>query len=447
METMERTMSLPRVSPAADDTPDSSCVTADAYNRCSVFGAALVSTEIYDSEICLHGPQGCMQAVREAYALQNREYDYCQTAMTQKSVIFGGTQVLISALLETMDPYDRAGPKILISTCAPEIIGDDVDAVIARINPRLPVAGVSGGFQGNHYWGINETLLQLVKKFSDPYPFPEPGLVNLVGNVGGARQWRADVREMSRLLSALGLTVSQLGCDNVLDDLRRVSRAEATLLITPEIGGPAAEYLYRIFDRPVSISPLGLPLGLRGTEVWLRAATEKFDVDAERLESLLAREEEEVRIRLKVGLNNMVFIEKTTRIKHLPVAVVAEGVVALSWARFLAEELEMSPCVVALRTRVPEHDFHPDLIAWLEPSDGCKVLIEPSVETVRQTLAKARPHLVLGSSLEAEMVRDLGLPAFLHIAHPNTQYVDIIEHPYLGYQGLLQACQNIFNCI
>ncbi len=447
MATMERTMSLSQDLSTEDGTLAPSCVTTDAYNRCSVFGAALVSTEIYDSEICLHGPQGCMQTVREAYALQNREYDYCQTAMSQKSVIFGGTQVLISALLETMDPYDRAGPKILVSTCAPEIIGDDVEDVISRINPRLPVGGVSGGFRGNHYWGINETLLQLVKKFVDPYPFPEPGLVNLVGNLGGARQWRADVGEMIRLLSALGLTVNRLGCNNVLDDLRKVSRAEATLLMTPEIGEPTANYLHRIFDIPILISPLGLPLGLRGTEVWLQTVAEKLNVDAERLNSLLGREEEEVRIKLKVGLNNMVFIEKTTLLKHLPVAVVAEGVVALSWARFLAEELEMNPCVVALRTQLPKHDFHPDLLAWLESSNGHKVLIEPSVETVRQILAKTRPHLVLGSSLEAEMVRELDLPAFLHIAHPNTQYVDIIEHPYLGYKGLLQACQHIFDRI
>ncbi len=446
METME-SLSLSPTLPAGNATSTSPCVANEAYNRCSAFGAALVCAEVYDSELCLHGAPGCLQAIREAYAQQNREYDYCQTGMTKQDVIFGGTHVLIAALLETMSPYEKAGPKIVVNSCAPEIIGDDVASVISKVNHNLPAVGVSGGFLGNQYWGINETLLQFVRKFADPYTEREIGQVNLIGNVSGSRQWRADVREMSRLLSALGLKVNRLGCDNVLDDLRQASRAEVTLLMTPEIGRPAGDYLRDTFDIPVFASPLGLPLGLRGTEVWLRSVGEKLNVDAEQLEALFAREEEVVRIKLKVGLNDMVFMEKTAQVKHLPVAIVAEGVVALSWARFLAEEMEMSPCVIALRTPLPQHDFDPDLTVWLEPADGRTVLIEPSVEAVGQALAEAGPQLVLGSSLEAQMVRDLSLPAFLHITHPNSKYVNIIEYPYLGYQGLLQATQHILNRI
>ncbi|HLF26669.1 MAG TPA: nitrogenase component 1 [Anaerolineae bacterium] len=446
METMEP-LKLAQVSAPGNGALPPPCVANEAYNRCSAFGAALVCAEVYDSELCLHGAPGCLQAIREAYAQQNREYDYCQTGMNKQDVIFGGTHVLIAALLETMNPYEKAGPKIVVNACAPEIIGDDVASVIAKVNPNLPMVGVAGGFRGNQYWGINETLLQFVKKFADPYADRETGLVNLIGNVSGSRQWRADVRELIRLLAALGLTVNRLGCDNVFDDLRQASHAEATLLITPEIGVSAAEYLRDTFDLSVCSSPLGLPLGLRGTEVWLRAAGEQLHIEAERLEALFAREEEMVRVKLKVGLSDMVFMEKTAQVKHLPVAIIAEGVAALSWARFVAEEMEMRPCLIALRTPLPPCEFDPDLTSWLEPSDGRIVLLEPSVERVRQALAETRPHLVLGSSLEAEIARDLGLPAFLHITHPNSQYVNILEYPYLGYQGLLQVTQHILNRI
>jgi nitrogenase molybdenum-iron protein alpha/beta subunit len=174
---------------------------------------------------------------------------------------------------------------------------------------------------------------------------------------------------------------------------------------------------------------------------------EKLNVTAEQVDTLLAHEEEVVRVKLKAGLNDMVFMEKTAQVKHLRVAIVAESVVALSWARFLAEEMEMRPCVIALRTPLPQQDFDPDLTEWLTPTDECIVLREPAVEAVRQALAETRPHLVLGSSLEAQMVRELRLPAFLHMAHPNTQYVNIVDYPYLGYQGLLQATHHIFNRI
>jgi hypothetical protein len=61
-----------------------------AYTRCSLFGAALVGTEVYDSNICPHGPQGCLHVVRDATAQQNRETEYAQSGMTSRDVIFGG---------------------------------------------------------------------------------------------------------------------------------------------------------------------------------------------------------------------------------------------------------------------------------------------------------------------------------------------------------------------
>jgi nitrogenase molybdenum-iron protein alpha/beta subunit len=444
---MESAIITPLNRPSEANAELASCAVVDSYKRCPVYGAALVSAEIYDSMCYLHGAQGCTQPVREAYALQNREYPYNHSAMGQTSIVFGGEKTLISALLETITPYERAGPLILVNTCAPEIIGDDLNGLVSRINPRIPIVAVSGGFRRDHFWGIDETLLQLVKKFSDPYVLQEADVVNLVGNIGGSRQWRADVHEMSRLLSELGFTVNRLGCDNGLDDLRRVSRAAATVLITPEIGIPAAEYLQHTFGQQVITSPLGLPLGLRGTEVWLRTVGEQLNVDANRLDAVVAREEDAVRRRLKIGLSDMVFTEKTAQLKQLRVAVVADGICASSWARFLAEEMETIPCAVGLRTRIPKQEYHPDLAAWFTSSGACRVLEESDVATVRQALAKERPQIVLGSTLEGDFVRELGLSAFLDIAYPNNRYVNITDHPYLGYRGMLHACQQILNRI
>jgi len=447
METLE-----PTLMPCAEGSASAGeeCSGGDfsrAYTRCSLFGAALVGTEVFDSNICPHGPQGCLHVVRDATAQQNRETDYAQSGMTAKDVIYGGKNTLTAAFLETMGEYGQAGPKISISTCAPEIIGDHLEDVVLRINPSLPVIMISGGFQGDQYFGLNQTLLKLVVRFADPDATIEPGLVNLVGNIGASRQWRADAREMARLLSALGLTVNHLVCDGTLDNARRASHAAATVLVNPEIGAAAGDYLRRTWDRPLISPPFGLPMGLRGTEQWLRAVSAVLPVDPRRLDEVLAEEEEEIRLKLKVGLNNLVFNEKTLQLKRMSVSVVAEGAAALSWARFLSEELQMAPCLIGLRTPVEPDGLHPDLARWLEPSDARAVLLQPSVESVREAHARLRPHLVLGSSLEGEMARELGLPAFIHIAHPNTQYVTIVEEPHLGYRGMLNACESILNAI
>jgi nitrogenase molybdenum-iron protein alpha/beta subunit len=447
METMESDLTP---CAAGSASPGEECTGGDwsrAYTRCSLFGAALVGTEVFDSNICPHGPQGCLHVVRDATAQQNRETEYAQSGMTSKDVIYGGKNTLTAAFLETMGEYGQGGPKISISTCAPEIIGDHLEDVVSRINPRLPVIMISGGFQGDQYFGLNQTLLKLVVRFADPDATIEPGLVNLIGNIGASRQWRADAREMARLLSALGLTVNHLVCDGTLDNARRASHAAATVLVNPEIGAAAGDYLRRTWDRPLISPPFGLPIGLRGTEEWLRAVSAALPVDLGRLEEVLAEEEEEVRLKLKVGLNNLVLNEKTLQLKRMPVSVVAEGAAALGWARFLSEELQMAPCLIGLRTPVEPDGLHADMARWLEPSDARAVLLQPSVDSVREALARLRPHLVLGSSLEGEIARELGLPAFLHIAHPNTQYVTIVEEPHLGYRGMLHACESILNAI
>lgn len=420
---------------------------SDSYERCSVFGAALVSTEFYDSSLCLHGPQGCVQAIREASAIQNRECEYSQTCMSQKDTIFGGEKTLISYLKEALEPYDFAGPKIIVSACTPEIIGDNVQDVIDRVNPRLPVVGVCGGFRGDHCWSINETILQLVKKFADPYARPEHDLVNLIGNVGGSRHWRADLFEMKRLLECLGLKVNVLACNSSLKNLQLASNASATLLLTPEIGRQAAEYLNETFDCKPVVSPLGPPLGLRGTEVWLRNVASELGISPAILNSVLDSEEREVRIGLRVGLKNMVFIEKTAELKKLPVAIVAEGTTALAWARFLAEELEAAPCVVALRTAIGAEEYDDDLLQWLNRSKGHTVLENASVLQVREAIKKERPQLVLGSSIEAELVSEIDPVPFFHIAHPNNQYVTINEVPVMGYRGILQSTEALLNLI
>ncbi|NIR69345.1 hypothetical protein GWN42_07130 [candidate division KSB1 bacterium] len=406
-----------------------------------------MAAEIYDSDFCLHGPHGCMQSVQEAYAVQNREYDYHQTGMTHKETIFGGENLLTTTLVEALHPYEKAGPKFVVTSCAPEIIGDDSDKIYNLINEQLPVVKVGGGFQGNHYWGINQSLLALVKKFADPYPFRDPTLVNLIANVGLSRQWRGDVWELKRCLDQLGIQTNIIVCNNVLDDLKLISNAALTILANPEIGELAAQYLRDAFDIPYVCSPLGLPLGLRGTEEWLRQVAEVLEIDKKRTDEVLLQEEGDVRLKLKIGLCNMVFTEKVTVSKKIPVAIIAEEIVAYSWARFVYEEMEMLPVLLGLTT-ISDLNKTPELKTWMESSNlQCKILNQPDQDELRKAFHETQPEFIIGSSLNKEIGEQLGINGFLHIAYPNYDYVTINEHPFLGYKGLLHASESILNAL
>ncbi len=419
------------------------------YERCSVYGAALVAAEVYDSDFCVHGPQGCTSVIKEAFAVQGKEYDYHHSGMTESDIIFGGEKCLIKALTEAFSSYEKAGPKFMVTSCSSEIIGDNVDAVAARVNEGLPLVKVTGGgIKGNQYFGIDQALVGLISKFADAHREKRSRLVNIIGTVGLSRQWRGDLYELRRLLETMGLEVNLVACGSTIDNFKRISMASLTILLIPEVGRAAAEYLQKRFNIPYCYSPLFLPLGLKGTEVWLHEVGKALSVSEERIQEIIDTEEEMVRSALQVGLNQMLYVEKLSRLKGLPVSIIAEGSAAFSWARFVCEELNMKLVFLGLRTGHDNHELHTALEEFKrEIPLSPRVLFKPTIDAVRGALRDTGTEFIIGSSSEADMGEEMGITNFLHITNPNTHYVNVNNIPFLGYRGLLHATEAILNIL
>lgn len=419
------------------------------YERCSLYGAALVAAEVYDSDFCVHGPQGCTSAIKEAFAVQGREYDYHHSGMTQSDIIFGGEKCLTNALTEAFSPYEKAGPKFMVTSCSSEIIGDNVDAIAARVNERLPLVKVNGGgFKGNQYTGINNALVGLISKFANPHPERKSNVVNIIGSIGLSRQWRADIYELKRILENLGLEVNRVGCDSTIEDIKRTGAASLTIILMPEAGLTAAEYLQNRFGIPYLYPSLFLPLGLRGTEVWLNEIGDALSIPKERVRKIVDEEEERVRDKLKIGLHQMIYAEKLSYLKGLTVSIIAEGSAAFSWARFVSEELGMEPVFLGMRTVHDNDQLTRALEEWKrESSISPKVLFRPAADEIKNALRDTKTEFVIGSSIEADMAKEMGIGNFLHITNPNTHYVNINRIPFLGYTGILYATEAILNTL
>lgn len=418
------------------------------YKRCSLYGVALVAAEVYDPDFCIHGPQGCISTIKEAFSVQGKEYEYHHSGMTKDDIIFGGEKTLFKSVADVYSPYEKAGPKFIITSCSSEIIGDNVDAVIKRFNEGLPTVKVTGGgFKGDQYAGIDQALVGLISKFANSHPERKPNMVNIIGNIGLSRQWRADIYELTRILNNIGLEVNKVACDSTIEDFNKASMASLTILLLTEVGLATAEYLKKRFDISYLHSPLFLPLGLRGTEVWLKEIGTALSIPKERVLEVVDKEEERVRGKLKVGLHQMVYAEKLSSIKRMPVSVVAEGSVALSWARFVSEELGMKPVFLGMRTG-DNSEFAMRLEGWeKESSLSPKVLFRPTIEEVKDAIKETNPEFIIGSSIEADLGEEMGIKNFLHITNPNTHYVNINGYPFLGYTGLLYAIEAILNTI
>lgn len=419
------------------------------YNRCSLFGAALVAAEVFDPDFCIHGPQGCASAVIEGFLTQGKELEFHHSGMTQQEVIFGGDNLLLENVRQAFSPYEKAGPKYVFTSCTPEIIGDNTDAVCAKFNRRLPLVKVSScGFKNDQYAGIEQTLCELLHKFADTKPIRRGKMVNLIGHIGLSRQWRADVYELTRLLGALGLEVNRIACDSTIEDLQKSSSAALTIILIPEVGSSPAKQLQERFDIPYTCSPMFLPLGLRGTEAWLNNIGAFLSVSKEEIEKLVNKEEEKVRDALKVGLNDPIYASKLSALRRLPVSVIAEGTVAYSWARFVAEELDMMPVFLGMRTGADIAELT-NALENLQ-KDIChklNVIFRPNIGQIKNAMANTGTKFIMGSSVEAEYGKEIGIGMFLHIANPNTQYVNINRIPFLGYNGLLFLVEAILNTL
>jgi nitrogenase molybdenum-iron protein alpha/beta subunit len=109
---------------------------------CKFWTASKILSGIRNSILLTHGPSGCAFGVKQAYKLTNSRNSAApyepvvSTNLKQGEIIYGGERELRSAILEVDAKYKPA--IIFVATsCATGIIGDNVDAVAAKIASEI----------------------------------------------------------------------------------------------------------------------------------------------------------------------------------------------------------------------------------------------------------------------------------------------------------------------
>lgn len=127
---------------------------AVSQRACVFCGSRVVLYPITDALHLVHGPIGCavytwdirgsLSSDRQLHRLS------FSTDLREKNIIFGGEKKLYAALIDLIDTHN---PKaaFIYSTCIVGIIGDDVEAICAKVSKEkgIPVIAVqSEGFRG-----------------------------------------------------------------------------------------------------------------------------------------------------------------------------------------------------------------------------------------------------------------------------------------------------------
>jgi nitrogenase molybdenum-iron protein alpha/beta subunit len=247
------------------------------FGGCTLTGALSVTTQVRDTVTVVHGPKGCTHhnfSLLHATGFENDRIslpDLISTGISETDIIFGGERAL-ERTLEMVAERDVGGIFVL-STCIIDTIGDDV-AAVCRKHYNVPVIPVpTAGFLGGTFQNGVNNALNAIADTVEPC-IPDHG-VNIIGEKNLEYEVDENYAEVTRLLSALGITVNLRflrACS--LSDITRLGAAQLNILRDDELSS-VGNHLQQRFGTPFITS---YPMGLDGTIDFLETVAGGFGV-------------------------------------------------------------------------------------------------------------------------------------------------------------------------
>jgi nitrogenase molybdenum-iron protein alpha/beta subunit len=421
----------------------------DPYLRCALYGAAQTALGIRGCCVLSHSPQGCHQLVDAAFGWQDADYTETLTLCTklcEDEIVHGGEEVLARTILEAQE---LDVPIVFVLTaCGPEIVGDDIVAVCEEMRSQVNFQVVPipcAGFQGDQNRGTDmalEALLRYVASTDGPQvgivkEDASPSVCLIAPHANANPTWMADLAWAKETLARMGANVAAvLSHDTPLGDLWRVRSADACIVLSHDAGQNAADLLAEQYGTEQWCRGLPLPIGFTHTRNWLLELGQRLGAAEEASAMIAEGEAMVVRTCRRKGLQQ-------SAMHRALAAVVADATVGVPIVRFMAEDLEMIPCLVCLRSG-QEGTAQMIQRELDELGLAAKVIHDADVYQAKMALAEARPEMVVGSNIEQHAVAELDIPYVYRLVNPVSRY-RMIDRAYWGYVGMLNLIEFMQN--
>ncbi len=259
---------------------------------CSLTGALSVVSFIPGAVAVVHAPEGC---VHQTFSMLHAMMQDAETSVmpeilvsgiSDKEVIFGGEECLAATL-------DRAAEKnpdliVVLTSCVPETIGDDVAAVCAEhaAADRIVYVPTSGFLGGSAKDGENAALAALGKRA--PLMDAVPGTVAIVGEKNLESEADENYAEVERLLLRLGLRVVVRFCRNADAAALLQLGSTSCFVLRDDRAAAAGMELAKRFQRPLVSE---FPRGLSGCIRFLQETGRACGISGEVIEAAVKAEE------------------------------------------------------------------------------------------------------------------------------------------------------------
>ena len=425
-------------------------VTINPAKICQPIGAVYAALGVHNCMPHSHGSQGCLSYLRMCLSRHYREAAMATTSsFSEGTAVFGGAANLKEALVNLTTIYK---PEVVAihTTCVAETIGDDVGVILEDvqaeelIDPSIKLCAASTpSYVGTHITGYDNMVKSFVTTFAKK---SKPnGKLNLIPGFVEP----ADIREMKRILSIMGITsIVFPDTTDVFDapltgepgtypkggtpigDIEDSANSFGTLAPCKMAGGSAAKILEKRYKVPAKIGPT--PIGIRNTD--------RFVMNAAKLANVAippALEDERGRL-----VDMMTDAHPHYHGKR--VALYGDPDI-LTGLTNLVMEMGMEPAVVLTGTQSSEFekDIHEMTDSEYPEAD---VISGGDLFTLHQIIKRKPVDLLIGNTYGKFIARAEDVP-LIRVGFPIMDRANLHYFPIMGYAGAARLVERIGNTL
>ena len=402
-----------------------------AVRPCPGSGVVVLSNFMPDCYTILHGSEGCayiLKVFTDGYMLIFQEKgNIVTTAMNRVDAILGGEGKLREAILEVDRDHH---PKIImvIKSCAPTVIGDDIKGVCRSLKDQVSckLVPVDVSSFGSRHCGLgrNEWLEALGEEFIKPSKQKIPNMINFIGDNCALHPPETrplnDPEELERVMTAMGVKVHcRLPGRDSFDKLATFTSASLNVLVCGAAGLEFAKHMKEHYGMPYVTA--NRPIGVQNTTQLYLSVIEALGLGDKAME-VLHREVKEAEQALEP------YRQKLTGKRF--------GV-SLASGRFVGQvlmgmELGMEPVLLIL------HSLHEKVFAGLEilteifaeKGYDPEFITEANFYEEAELLDRIKPDVWYIDGTEKGMSIRFGIPYVNSMA-------ETFSGPQMGYKGSL----------
>ncbi len=388
-------------------------------------GAMRVATAMRDVHYVLHAPQGDTYADLLFTMIERLPRRPPVTYTTFQARDLGGdtAELFKDAARQAMERFQPAA-MLVGSSCTAELIQDDPGGLAQALQLPIPVVALElPSYQRKENWGASETFYQLcrhlVHKPATPVDEKAPKArpsCNILGPTALGFRHRDDVKEITLLLNQLGVDVAVVAPLNAsVADIEKLAEADFNVVLYPETGLSAAQWLQRQFDQPYTKT---VPLGSHATRDFMAevCALTGLPLPAQDPENAHA--------------NWYAKSVDSTYLTGKRVYLFGDATHVVAAARVASQEMGFE--VVGLGTYSREFARE---VRDCAKRHGVEALITDDYLEVETQIQALQPELILGTQMERHIAKRQGIPCAVISAPVHVQDYPARYAPQMGFEG------------